>query len=409
MSDFDDLLASEQFAVNARKPKPQHPKGWEPHVEERGDTASIVTTPIPADVNADERMLLELMGFDADEWEICSEIVNCRTWQGVVKDNDGEIQQPWNRYYKFDARRRVAGARADLDALVRRVLKRKPRKPSESEGEHALVVCFADWQVGKGRQGATDVESITETRERLSSMIGAVEDRWKALKRAGVNLGGMYMLGLGDLGESCSGHYPQQGFTTVLNMRDQNKLIRWGIDSALEAWSAFAPKIAVKAVGGNHGEERQNGKSYTDFADNRDVSVFEDVAYGFAKNPDRYGHISFSVPNHDLTLTFEHEGTIIGMAHGHQAGFGTGDPRTKLHNWWRGQMDGKQPIGDADVLLTAHFHHPWMIRRGARTHLGCPALDAGSAWFTNTSGQECPPGTLTFVLGPEGWSGLEIV
>ena len=168
-------------------------------------------------------------------------------------------------------------------------------------------------------------------------------------------------------------------------------------------------RLAVKVVGGNHGEERDGGKSHTDFADNRDVAVVEDVAYAFTHTPERYANVSFAIPNDDLTLTFDHDGLVIGLAHGHQAGFGTGDPRAKIHNWWRGQMDGQQPVGDADILITGHFHHPWMIRRGSRTHFGCPALDGGSDWFKNQTGLDAPPGALTFTVTSEGWSNMQIL
>lgn len=110
-----------------------------------------------------------------------------------------------------------------------------------------------------------------------------------------------------------------------------------------------------------------------------------------------------------MTLTFEHDGLIIGLAHGHQAGFGSGDPRAKIDRWWRGQMAGQQPIGDADILITGHYHHPWMQMIGRRTHFGCPALDGGSDWFRNTAGVDSPPGVLTFTVTGDGWSHFQLL
>ena len=72
-------------------------------------------------------------------------------------------------------------------------------------------------------------------------------------------------------------------------------------------------------------------------------------------------------------------------------------------------MAGQQPIGDADVLVTAHWHHPWMIQAGARTHFGSPTLDGGSDWFKHASGMHSPPGTLSFVVTGSGWSHMEIL
>jgi predicted phosphodiesterase len=265
-------------------------------------------------------------------------------------------------------------------------------------------VAMADWQVGKG-----DGDGVKGTMDRLADMVGLVEDRWRDLRKIGVPLDTIYPCWMGDLRESCNGHYAQQQFRTTLNNRDQRKVIRWAVDRAVDSWARMAPQVACKVVGGNHGEERDAGKSHTDFADNVDVAVIEDVAYAYSKNPDRYGHVSWAIPSDDLTATFEHDGLVIGLAHGHQAGFGSGDPRTKIHNWWRGQMDGQLPIGDADVLVTGHYHHPWMIQRGKRTHIGCPALDPGSDWFRNQTGMDAPPGTMSFVVEGGRWHSLEIL
>lgn len=401
MSDFAEALG--KSAENVRKPRPQHPKGWEPHVEERGDgTATAVSQPVE-DANPEHDWLIAGWGLDPVEWRIVGR-VNCRRWQ--------TYDERWLHYYKADLERRDR-SHLDIDALVARVLKRKPRRPHE-HGAYvgsALVVGWADWQVGKGDGSATPDQAIRDTKDRLCNMIGGVEDRIRDLRKMGVPITGIYPLGLGDLGEACGGHYAQQGFRTVLNVRDQREVVRWAIDSALDSWSRKVDWIAVKAVGGNHGEEREGGKSYTDFADNRDVAVFSDVRFAYSKNPDRYGHVSFALPNDDLTLTFEHDGLVIGIAHGHQAGYATGgaDPRAKIHNWWKGQMDGQQDIGDADILVTGHYHHPWMVRRGSRTHFGCPALDGGSDWWRHTAGQVAPPGTLTFVVGHGRWQSMEIV
>lgn len=389
------LAGVTDFAVNARKPRAAHPKGWEPGFEWDGRKGFIVAEPGKTAPQF-ETLLAELcaaIGEDPAHYEIVGDI-QVRRWQ----------QSPGDDYLYYHRatialRSGSTDTDPDVDALCARVSARKPRRGPTPHGNAGLVVAVADIQIGK-----SDGDGVEGTMQRLDNLIGQVEDQWKRVGKPSI----IYPCFLGDLFESCAGHYAQQQFRTVLNIRDQRKVLRWFIDSALDRWSKLAP-LGVKVVGGNHGEERDGGKSHTDFADNRDVAVVEDVAYAYAKQPDRYGHVSFAIPNDDLTLTFDHEGLVIGLAHGHQAGFGSGDPRTKIHNWWRGQMDGQQPVGDADILVTGHFHHPWMIRRGARTHFGCPALDGGSDWFRNQTGQTAPPGALTFTVTSEGWSDMQIL
>lgn len=384
---------------HASKARMKHPAGWEPGtVVESGDKA-VAVSQLMDDPNPEHSELIRGWQLDPNIWEIDGP-VNCRRWQ--------TYDERWLYYYKANLVRREKRYAEEIEQLTARVLKRSARvKPLlGAAGERALVVNWADWQVGKG-----DGDGVSGTRDRLANMIGQVEDHARNLYRAGSPVTGLYVNGLGDLGEGCGGHYAQQTFRTVLNVREQRKMIRWAIDSALDSWSRKFDWIAVRAVGGNHGEERQDGKSYTDFADNRDVAVFEDVMFAYDKNQDRYGHVSFYLPHDDLTLTFEHEGTIIGLAHGHQAGFsgGGGDPARRIANWWAGQMVGQQKIGDADILITGHYHHPWMRTVGKRVHFGCPALDGGSDWWRNTAGIDSPPGTLTFVIGPNGWSNFEIL
>jgi len=403
-SNVDEELAAEadrrhlsRENPHASRARPQHPKGWEPCVEIDGNTATAVSTPTE-DANPDHADLVRGWNLDPEVWKIVGK-VNVRRWQ--------TYDERWLHYYRADLVRRDL-SRLDLDEVVARVIRRAPRQVREATGDRALVVSLADWQVGKGDGFTSADRAIEATHERIADMIGKVEDRWRELRRA-VPLSTLYVLGLGDLGEACHGHYAQQGFRTVLNVRDQRKVVRWGLDSALDAWARLAPEVHVKAVGGNHGEEREDGKSNTDFADNRDVAVFEDVAFAYAKNDERYGHVSFALPHDDLTLTFDHEGTIVGIAHGHQAGFNYGNPIKKIEDWWAGQMKGQLPIGDADVLVTGHYHHFWCRQLGRRTHFGSPALELQSDWWRNTAGLVAPPGTLTFELGPDGWSHLEIL
>lgn len=395
------VLDDKDLAVHAVKPRPQHAAGWEPGFVWDGRKGSITSAP-SGEPNPPqfESLLAELcaaIGEKPEDYEIVGNI-QVRRWQQTVGPD-------WLYYHRATIQKRAGAAEdADVDALLAEVSRRKTRKaPAVGTSGAGLVVAMGDWQVGK-----SDGDGVQGTIDRLARIPELIEARWKALRKIGVPLEVVYLCFGGDLKESCNGHYAQQQFRTVLNNRDQRKIIRHAADRIIDRAAGFAPQVAVKVVGGNHGEEREGGKSHTDFADNVDVAVIEDVAFAYSKT-DRYPHVSFAIPNDDLTLTFDHDGKVIGLAHGHQAGFGSGDPRTKIHNWWKGQMDGQQPIGDADILVTFHYHHPWMIRRGSRTHFGSPALDGGSDWFKSATGQHAPASTLSFVVTGEGWSHMELL
>jgi hypothetical protein len=94
------------------------------------------------------------------------------------------------------------------------------------------------------------------------------------------------------------------------------------------------------------------------------------------------------------TLAVDLGGTIIGLAHGHQA--------KDMGKWIAGQATGRTPVGSADVLLTGHFHHFRADQVGPRLWIQVPAMDGGSAWFRDKSGLESPTGIVSLVVG-EGY------
>ena len=95
------------------------------------------------------------------------------------------------------------------------------------------------------------------------------------------------------------------------------------------------------------------------------------------------------------------------MTHGHLFKKG------KAVEWWAKQAHGQQPVGDARILFTGHFHHLIVEGEGAKTHFQCPALEGGSEWFTNRSGQAAHHGMLTVRVGKNvaesGWADLEVL
>jgi hypothetical protein len=101
--------------------------------------------------------------------------------------------------------------------------------------------------------------------------------------------------------------------------------------------------ITVAAIGGNHGENRKNGKAFTTLGDNDDVALVESVAEIFQANPEAYGHIRFAIPTDELSLTIEVHGQIIGITHGHLARSGQG-VEGKLRRWIADQTLGRQKL-----------------------------------------------------------------
>ena len=212
---------------------------------------------------------------------------------------------------------------------------------------------------------------------------------------------------MGDLVENCGGNYPSQTFTVELNRREQMKVARRLIRDALIEWSKHVNKIVVSAVAGNHGENRQNGKAFTGDGDNDDVALFEQLAETFSMN-ENFDHISFVIPDDKLTVVLDIDGTLIGFNHGHKATRGP-TAQKKQELWWTDQTFGGQPVGDADILVTGHYHRFSIVDLGPKIHIQCPAMDGGSKWWQDVTGKQAKTGTVTFLIGKEGLTDIQIV
>ena len=409
----DLVTPPEGFAMPAASPWPrhEHAKGWEPRVEISGDEAVAITDVITDRERTieDEDELIRGWALDPAEWRIIPPL-SVNRWQTTLKTGKAgseKVVQKWN--FQFKAKLAKRDKHPDLAPLVEEIRKHKRVKLPSVGGDNSLVACWSDVQLGK-----RDGDGVEGTARRCLEKIDAVEDHVAGLRRIGAGIGTLYVFGLGDLIEQCSGFYAQQAFRTDLNRRDQVKVMRRIILKSIERWSTLFERVVVGCIGGNHGENRDGtGKSYTDFADNDDVAIFEQIAEICSENRDRYGHVSFRIPNNELSLTFDISGVITGITHGHVAGNGSGLPQKRILDWWMRQSHGMQPIGDATILINGHFHHFSVLESSRKTSLQCPALEGGSEWFENMSGQRARPGLLTAVIGKNvseaGYRWLEIL
>lgn len=372
------------------------PKGWEPYAEEAGRIGSaVVRLPRPG---ATERDLLIGAGFDPDEWRI-NGAVNTRRWM--------RYDQEWLYYYKFDV---VQGESAEvrelhIEDLVKHIRRRRKAAPAPRGGDDAWVFNASDWQIGK-REGE---DGTPQTIERVLEAVDLAVREVKSIRRAGYRIPTGVLAGVGDIGEGTCGFYPNQPFLIDCNRREQNRITRELITHAIDELSPLFDEFHVKTVAGNHGENREEGKKITDDGDNDDVAQFEAVREAFDRAGD--GHIIWQIPDNELSIADTIGGVRVGWTHGHL--FRTGATvQKKAYEWWKGQDFGFQAVRGTQILISAHFHHFSAVTYGPRTHFQTPAMDPGSRWFQNTTGEESPAGVLTMRLSAEeplGYSHVQIL
>ena len=389
---INDLLKLQQ-QLDARSGRRSHPEGWEPGITWKKGQGVVVARSHLND--PDWSMILTELGLDPQVYEVASDTVSVRSWDTPTAEG---LQRAF--YFRADVRLKKPG-KADVDALIADIRKRKPREKAESGGESMMVVVVSDTQIGK--------EGTAETVQRFIRSMDLVAQRWAELRKAGRPLGRLLVACLGDLIEQVAGHYPSQTYTAELDHGEQMRVMRRLLIEALVRWSKLPglQDILVAAVPGNHGEQRP---VLTRETDNDDLHIVEMAADVLSANPEAFGHIQFVLAQ-SLTQTLQPivDGPVIGLAHGHQTGSGA-NPQARVQKWWSDQALGQTAIGDCDILLTGHYHSFQIATVGKRTWMQSPALDAGSPWFTQRYGiGDSRSGMLTFVVDRRGWADLQVL
>ena len=391
MSSADPFLKVQRDIDDALKPRRSHPRGWEPGVDTARGTLVVEGGEEPP---ADWSVIIAQLGLDPDVWTVDETArVEIRTW------DSGDNR---NYYYRATVLPKSdVKVQPDIDALIREVKKRRKSAPKNILAERALVVCLADWQAGKPDHGG--VEALVE---RLLALKDSVPAKFREAARIGKPISQLYVVGMGDMVESCDGHYEMQTFSVELDRRQQVKLVRRILVTMLTEWSKLPAQMVVGCVPGNHGQHRKNGKAFTTFEDNDDIAVFEQAAEVLSAAG--FADVHWVIPDGDMTITLDICGTVCSFAHGHQFR-GSGLPLAKARSWWKDKMASMHPSGDAAVLVFGHYHHLQVLQDGPRTIFGCPSNDGGSRWFEEMGGPTTACGTLTFVVDEFGWSDLAIL
>ena len=385
-----------EFARN-NGPLPAVPKGFEAVVEtgHKNGTASNIT--LPEAVSADDAALLRGAGLDPDAWVVTPGTRRHKKWQRY----DGE----WLNWWSFTFEERTTESAderridvADMGAMFRR---RAPRSAPPLGGTDAFAFLGTDWQIGKGEGGGTEA-AVGRVREGIEKAVDFVKTERKTGR---VKMPTGAFLGTGDLHEGCMGFYAMQEWQTDCDRRTQNKIVRRLMREAVEELAPLFDEFIVAGVGGNHGENRKEGKAFTTFADNDDVAAMEVLQEVLTDRPG-FDHVKFFVPDDELAICFDLNGVSTALAHGHQFGGGS-TAQKKAENWWAYQAFGQQPLAHAQVMFSGHYHHYSCNTYGCRTHFQGPSQDGGSLWFKNSKGVDSPTGQLVVVLDsthPLGWT-----
>ena len=380
------------------KKKVNHPKGFEPSASFNQATKSgeIVSQPQKSN-NVDWKEQLEnYFGKDAYKYKVLENQAEIRYW-----DMAGN---PPQRLYYFKAKI-VSSEKYMPDedfkkllASAGRLKKKTTKKPVKDS--KTFCIALSDFQIGK--------EGTEEAIERFIDYIPKIKAHVKQIQKI-EPLEQVLFAGLGDLVESCSNHYNMQEFSTILDERSQQKVARRMIYTLIKEIMPLFSKGLVCFIGGNHGENRKNGKAYTTFADNKDVMLAEELQEIFKESTAYNKSLDFIIPDNELHLTIEVSDVAILLLHGHQMK-GAGNSQAKARKWLSDQAFSRNATADADIVLHGHYHFFSAYESSDRLILQAPTLDSGSEWFENTKGDKSRAGMLTFVIGgKEKWDYIKVI
>ena len=378
------------------------PAGWSPSVTYDASGRAEVVVVGAGQPGKDERAWAEEVrncgvnlppGWSARLVEIRTDP---RAWVRHAQGEDAVTEPVTRRKYVVEPTR---SAGLDVDELVAAIGKKRPQPLPRTGEMWAYVHAIADWQIGKEAYGQGTEQTVGRILDGLEASVARIKREGKRRP-----IGTIVLASLGDL---CEGVVSQNGGVALasdLGLTEQLRVIRRLLLEHVKALAPLAEHLVVPTAPGNHDQAYRLMGMSAAATDSFAVDAAMQVADALHL-AGGYDHVTFITPDvDDLTVTIEAEGTVIGMAHGHQ--FRSPE---KAQDWWAKQGHARKRIGQAHILMSGHFHHLRVTDDSGRVHIQAPTVDPGSPWYDQKNGGGPHAGVLTLLTRAGAWTGLEIL
>lgn len=370
---------------------------WNPGVEYDNDGGELRTPPVavPAPpaawVEPDEQDIFSHFDMDSSVWRITN--LRRSKWQSG--------SGAWLEAYRATfVKRGGANLAAFTEDELTELLTNYQTPPPDRKFDDAIrLVAIGDTQLGKPDGGGTKA-----TVERFQRII---EDVRSDLEHRD----GVQALVLPWLGDCLEGIVSQGGRNVArldISITEQVRIYRRLFLHQVATLAPYAKNVLIPVVGGNHDEAfRDQVQSPNDSWAIEGASAVADAL----ELADQFSHVKFLFPEPErwgvtVNVASEESPYVIHFEHGHKA-----RNQTKMIDWWKGQTHGRQPAGAADMLITAHWHNFQIQSTGGdRWWMQLPAMDGGSDWFRDKTGEDSTAGVLAMdiVGGQTGWTDLKM-
>lgn len=335
--------------------------------------------------------LVERAGFDPQHWTLAPR------QGGYVTGPDGR-------------RRRVAvvqhEASPEPEAVARLLASAIPAWADEASTPRkggAYCLRLADFQTGKAQEarGGT-AELVARVRSIIRQARAAV-----AAERPAEAV----IFELGDVCEGNANHTSQsQLAANDLSQAQQLEVCARLILEAIAALAPLVPQLSLVCVRSNHGEERRGGQTVGrgDFG----ILIGRTIAAALElAGAEWAAHVRVITQNAlETGIGITVQGLPIAAFHGHYA-----KSEKNVPTWIAQQAGGvgERTAGEcyrqARLVLHGHFHHFHAEQSRGRTIIGCPSLEAGSAWVERACGEYGQPGALALRVHAVRLPGIELL
>lgn len=354
------------------------PNDWRARLDVDESGGYFVSTPRTAGELPDAVELFKDFDLDPIKWQVIS--IRKSRWQRF----DGEWLESARVSIKPAGEEIKFNDDVDYNKLVDEIVGWRPTEHIKTTGPLTAVYAIGDTQYGKDASGGTEA-TIARVLRGLDESVA----RHKELLSLGRKIGTVVLPQLGDCIEGTASQGGRVIGRSDLGVTQQVRVGRRVLMAWVKAFAPLCDTLIVPVVPGNHDEPHRI--TMTDPTDSWQIEVAAAVQDACAEN-DNFSNVIFRYPAQDnATLAIEVNGVTLGFAHGHQS--------RDMVKWWYGQATGRTAVGNADVLLTGHFHHFIAQQVGPRLWIQVPAMDGGSAWFRDKKGLESPSGIVSLVVG----------
>jgi hypothetical protein len=261
--------------------------------------------------------------------------------------------------------------------------------------DSAFVLTVNDIQLGQSYNGGSRA-----TIEQFHKLVNLAKARILELRSIGRALETLVVVFGGDLVEGCV-IYGNQAFSLDLHRKQQIEGVIALILHLLDTLAPMFKKVQVLAAKGNHGENRIDGK-YTTIGDNDDTHSVEMAKLALSRDASMQ-HIDWVIAEDEAGVAMRVYDWVLATTHGDIFAKNVAGPTIdkKAHAWMKNMALARERfglIGQADVLITHHFHHEKGSDWGSCLWRQTPSQDRGSPYFEQATGEYSEPGMLTAVM-----------